>query len=231
MSRMVSCALVALGLCPLAVSTLLARQTSTLTVSAKNSPVYAQPTPVPVQSALLVVTPFWGGVAYKTPTGGRELPNQTLFMSELAVVLSTRQADCATVFALAPPESDRDFLIVAGKTEAYLPRHEWKSTSVGKVFSDPGRQKVRFPVERFSVTIQGAWLKKKSVVKDGLSGSSRLVLDQNNGQWTVDLALKADDVTAEGTLPLKACEIEKRSKDDVAPLLGDARMTSAMRSF
>jgi hypothetical protein len=234
MPRLRLAALVAVpGLCLLLASPLTARQAApTLTLAVKNSSAYGQPTPVAVQTALLVVTPSWAGMGAKTPAGGSEVPGQTLFLSELAVVLSSRAADCTTVFALGPPETDRDFHIVAGKVEAYMPRREWKSTMVGKVLADVAdQQKIHLAVERFSVTVQGAGLKKKAVAKDGVGGSSRLVLDQNDGKWTVDLALKADDVVADGKLPLTACPTENRSKDDQPPLLGENRLLNAARTF
>jgi hypothetical protein len=222
------------GLCLLLVSPLIARQAppATLTLTVKNSPAYAQPTPVPVPTALLVVTPSWAGLGAKTPAGGSEVPGQTLFLSELAVVLSSRPADCSTVFALGAPENDKDFHIVAGKAEAYMPRREWKSTTVGKVLADAtSEQKIRLAVERFSATIQGAGLKKKAIVKDGLGGASRLVLDQNDGKWTADIALKVDDVVAEGKIPLTACPTEPRSKTELPPLLGEGRLMNAARTF
>jgi hypothetical protein len=208
----------------------LARQTATLTLAVKNSTAYASPTETPIPAALLVVTPSWTGTQFKTLSGGSEVPGQTLFVSELAVVLSSRAADCDSVFALGPPESDKDFLIVAGRTEAYLPRREWKSTSVGKVFASADDKTTNhLAVQSFSVSIQGAGL-KKMVAKDGLGGGSRLVLDQADGKWTADIALKADDVTAGGKLPLTACPTQNRSKNQVPPLLGERRMVDAVRS-
>jgi hypothetical protein len=225
--------LVAACLCAISAPALLARQAATLTLSVKNSPVYASPTPAPVQSALFMVTPAWRGTDFKTIAGGREVPGQTLFVGELAVVLSSRPADCDTVFALGPPEADKDFLIVAGKSEAYLPRREWKSTAVGKVFGlTPEETKTRLALEGFSVTIHGGGLKKKVVNKDGLGGSSQqLVLSQADGKWTVNISFKADDVVANGTLPVTACPTVERSKNELPPLLGANRLQDAARSY
>jgi hypothetical protein len=215
----------------LGASALPARQAPTLTLSVKNSPVYASPTPAPVPAALLIVTPAWRGTDFKTIAGGREVPGQTLFVSELAVVLSSRPADCDTVFALGPPEADKDFLIVAGKAEAYLPRREWKSTASGKVFGlTPDTMKDRLAVDAFSATIQGGGL-KKAVGKDGLRGGSTLLLTQADGKWTVNLSLKADDVVATGTLPVTACPTVERSKNELPPLLGANRLLDAARNY
>jgi hypothetical protein len=223
---------VAALLCLIDAPVLLALQAATLTLSVKNSPAYASPTPAPVQSALLIVTPAWRGTDFKTIAGGREVPGQTLFVGELAVVLSSRPADCDSVFALGPPEADKDFLIVAGKAEAYLPRREWKSTAAGKVFGlTPDETKTRLALDGFSVTIQGGGLKKKVVTKDGLGGSSRLALEQADGKWTVNISLKADDVLANGTLPVTACPTVERSKNEVPPLLGANRLLDAARSY
>jgi hypothetical protein len=226
----IACVAIALSLLVVASD---ARQAApALTLSIKNSTAYAQPTPAPLGAALLIVTPSWAGVNAKTLAGGSEVPGQTLFVSELAVVLSSRKADCTSAFALGAPDNDKDFLIVAGRTEAYLPRRDWKSTVVGKVFAPDAadKDKNHLAVDHFSVNIQGGGL-KKIISKDGLGGSNLLVLDQKDGQWTADVAVKTGDVDAAGKVPLTACPVENRSKNELPPLLGENRITSAVRSY
>jgi hypothetical protein len=232
MSSTLTAACVAAALSLLVVTSEARQAAPTLTLSIKNSPAYAQPTPVPLGAALLIVTPSWVGVGAKTLTGGSEVPGQTLFLSELAVVLSSRKADCTSAFALGAPDNDKDFLIVAGRTEAYLPRRDWKSTVVGKVFAPDAadKDKNHLAVDHFSVNVQGGGL-KKMVSKDGLGGSNLLVLDKKDGEWTADVALKADDVVASGKVPLTACSVENRSKNELPPLLGESRIVSAVRSY
>src|SRR4029453_11485668 len=94
----------------------------TLTVSIKGSAAYAQPTPVPLQAALLVVTPAWEDVSAKSPLGGKEAAGQMLFLSDLAVVLSNKALDCTTVFTARQAAADQDLVIVGGKAEAYTGR-------------------------------------------------------------------------------------------------------------
>jgi hypothetical protein len=108
--RVVSMAMVLL----LAGGAVMARQAApagggaALTLSIKGSTAYAKPEPVPLQTALLVVTPVWEDVPLKVSvTGSRQTTAGTLlFGSDLAVVFSNRAADCSTVFAAPAPASD-----------------------------------------------------------------------------------------------------------------------------
>jgi hypothetical protein len=211
------------------------RAASTLTLSIKGSNLYAKPTPVPLQAALLVVTPVWEDVKAVTELGGQEASGQPLFVSELAVVLGNRPMDCTSVFTAGAPSSEQDFLVVAGKGEAYLPAKGWQSTSVGKAFtatSADSTKPIHFPVDRFSVDIQNSAIKKKTASKENVRGNDgRLVLDQNAGEWRVDFAVRMDDAVAEGQMPLTLCPIASRKKSAGMPLVGEKRLLDAARSF
>jgi hypothetical protein len=202
-----------------------------LTLTVKNSAAFGKANPVPLKTALLVVTPAWEDIKAVTEVGGQEASGQPLFLSELAVVLSNRALDCATVFGAPAPTGD-DFMIVAGKAEPYLPAKGWQTTSVGKVFLTTGEgSSADLAIDRFSADVLGAGLKKK-VSKDGLKGNDgRLVLAQKAGSWTADFALKADDVNAEGRIPLTACSVTSRKKSAGAPLLGENRLLNVARQF
>jgi hypothetical protein len=208
---------------------------STLTLSIKGSTAYAKPTPVPIQTALLVVTPVWEDIKAVTEVGGQEASGQPLFLSELAVVFGNRPTDCASVFAATPPSTEQDFLVVAGKAEAYLPAKGWQSTSVGKVLTSAAAdatKATRLALDRFSVDAQSPALKKKMVSKDGVRGNDgHLVLEQNAGGWTVDFAAHVDDVVAEGQVMLTACPIAARKKAAGGPLLGERRLLEIARNF
>lgn len=207
------------------------RQDASLTLMVKGSTTYAKAAPVPLKTALLVVTPAWEDVKAVTEVGGKEASGQPLFLSELAVVLSNRAYDCATIFGAPAPTGD-DFLIAAGKAEAYLPAKGWQTTTVGKVFlAANDASAANLTVDRYSVDAQGGGLKKK-MSKDGVRGNDgKLVLTQTTGNWKADFALKSDDVTAEGQIPLIACPVTSRQKAKGAPLLGENRLLNVARSF
>ena len=82
---------------------------ATLTLSIKGSTTYAKPAPVPLRTALLIVTPVWEDIKAVTEVGGREASGQPLFLSELAVVFGNRAMDCTSVFAATPPTTEPDF--------------------------------------------------------------------------------------------------------------------------
>lgn len=201
----------------------------TLTLTIKGSTPYARPAPAPVHAALLVVTPVWEDTKAVTEVGSKEASGQPLFLSELAVALSGHAIDCTTVFTSAAPTGDQDFLIVAGKAEAYLPAKGWQTTVVGKVFTTESTNS-QLAVDRFSVDVHSAAPRKK-FSKDGVRGADgRLVLVQEAGNWKADFALKSGDVTAEGTLPLTFCPIASRKKPAM-PLLTENRLIAAARAF
>jgi hypothetical protein len=203
---------------------------STITLSVKGSPAFTKPSPAPVAAALLVVTPSWDDVKVVTQVGGQEASGQPLFLTDLAVVLASKPLDCAAAFKAPAPSGD-DFLIVLGKAEAYLPAKGWQTTSIGKTFMADSSSNLHYAVDKFSVDAQQGSLKKK-ISKDGLKGNDgRLVLDSAAGAWNVDFAVKADDVTAEGKLPLTLCSIGSRKKAESTPLLGENRLMNAWRSF
>jgi hypothetical protein len=214
--------------CAVAVSAalLVAQDTGTLTVSVKGSSAYAQPTPVPVKTALLVVTPHWEDINAVTPTGGREASGQPLFLSDLVVAFSNLELDCAAVFK-AKLTAPTDFLIAAGKAEAYIPSNGWQSTAMGKLMTDNAGART-INVDRFSVDAQYMVSKKKMSSKDGLHGADgHLVLTEKDGAWTADFAVKADELTAEGKIPVKSCGIVSRRKEELPPLLGERRLLTA----
>jgi hypothetical protein len=205
-----------------------------LTLSIKGSPVYATAAPVPLQAALLVVTPVWEDIEAVTEVGGQEASGQPLFLSDLTVVLGNRAMDCDSVFGAAPPAEQQDFLIVVGKTEAYLPAKGWQTTSVGAVFMTEGAEATApttLTLDRFSFDVMSAAPKKK-FSKDNVRGNDgRLVLSQQAGTWRADVAFRTGDVTAEGQVPLTACPVVSRKKAAAAPLLGENRLRTAGRNF
>lgn len=221
--------------CPSVFSPVVARQASApaaLTLSIKGSTAYATPAPAQLQTALLIVTPVWEDINMVTQVGSKEASGQPLFVSELAVVLAGRAMDCTTIFSAAPPAGDQEVLVVAGKAEAYLPAKGWQTTSVGKVFTsqDESQKTIQLPIDRFSVDVQGAGLKKK-FSKDNVRGNDgRFVLTQDAGNWKVDFAVKSGDVTAEGQVALTACPITSRKKPN-QPLLSENRLLAVARSF
>ena len=222
-----------LGCVVLAMSAdLAARQAPTLTVSIKGSTAYAQPTPVPAATALLVVTPSWDDIVAKSPVGGREAGNQPLALADLAVVLSNKELDCTSVFGPRTFAVDADFLIVAGKAEAYLPAQGYHTTPIGKVVVDTSGGAATLNVDRFSLDASFTVQKRKSVSKENLRGNDgRLVLQRTGTDWTADFMVKADELSAEGKLPLKWCGLSSRKKAAGAPLLGERRLLTAAERF
>jgi hypothetical protein len=197
----------------------------TLTVSIKGSTTYAQPTPVPLETALLVVTPVWEDIAAKTPVNGREASGQPLFLSDLAIVLSNRSMDCESVFGPRQVSAAPEFIVVAGKVEAYIAQQGWQSTGVGKVLASSSGTYPPIAVDAFSADVQFTAQRRKSVSRDNLRGNNgRLVLLWSDNVWTADFMVRADELTAEGKLPLRACGIAARQKKTTAPLLGERRL-------
>ena len=203
----------------------------TLTVTIKGSAAYAQPTPVPLQTALLVITPVWSDISAKSPTTGREAGGQLLFLSDLAVVLSNKAMDCTTVFSSRQVATDQEFVIVAGHAEAYTGPQGYQNTSIGKVVVDTSSV-VTLPVDRFSVDAQFTVQKRKSSSKDNLRGSNgRLVLQRDNGAWTGDVMVRADELVAEGKMSLTPCAVVERKKAAGAPLLGEKRLMRVVENY
>jgi hypothetical protein len=203
----------------------------TLTVSIKGSAAYAQPTPVPLQTALLVITPAWTDITAKSPVNGREAAGQLLFLSELAVVLSNKAMDCATVFSSRQVATDQEFVIVAGRAEAYLASRGYHDTPIGKMVVDAS-DAVTLPVDRFSASVQFTARNRKSASKDNLRGDNgRLVLQRDNAAWTGDFMARADELVAEGKIPLTLCAIQERQKAAGAPLLGENRLLRVAENF
>lgn len=199
-----------------------------LTLSIKGSATYAQPVTAPLQTALLVVTPAWEDIAAKTPVGGKEASGQIMFLSDLAVVLSNQAMDCTSVFAPRQVTADADFVIIAGRAEAYIAAQGYHTTPIGKVLVDTSGAAASLPIDRFSVDALYTVQKRKSVSKDGLRGNDgRLVLDRTADGWTANVSLHVDELVAEGKIPLKSCGLVTRKKATVAPLLGERRLTSA----
>jgi len=205
---------------------------ATLTVSIKGSTAYAQPTPVPLQAALLVVTPAWEDLSAKSPLGGKEAAGQLLFLSDLAVVLSNKAMDCTTVFTARQAAADQDVVIVMGKAEAYTGPQGYHGTTIGKVIVDTSGGAVSLPLDRFSADAQFTAQKRKSVSKDNLRGNDgRLTLQRSADGWMADVLLKADELSAEGKIPLTACGIASRKKASTAPLLGEKRLLAAAERY
>ena len=220
------------GLAAFVAAALLAAQAPppTLTLSIKGSAAYAQPAPVPVKTALLVITPHWADINAVTPTGGREASGQALFLSDLVVVFSNLDMDCSAVFKgkVADP---KDFIIAAGKAEAYIPVNGWQSTMIGKALSDSASER-SLTLDRLSVDAQLTAQKKKTSSKDGLRGSDgRLVLTQKEATWTADFMVKADELTAEGKLPVTSCGITPRRLEELTPLLQERRLLTAADKY
>lgn len=202
-----------------------------LTITVKGSPVYGQPSPVPIRTALLVVTPNWDGLDAKSLTGGREASGQTLWVTDVVAFLSNRQMDCAEAFK-AKNEAPEDFLIALGRAEAYLPKIGWQNTELGKLFADSGSTGRRIPLDRLSVEAQYTSAKARRSGKDNLRGSdARLVLEQTDGGWMADIMVKVDDLTAEGKLPLTTCGVTLRNIKEMQPLLGQRRLQAAADRF
>ena len=204
----------------------------TLTISVKGSPVYAQPTPVALKTAALVITPSWQGLNATTPTGGREASGQPLWVSDVVVFLSNQEFDCGAVFKATAPKPE-DFLIAAGRAEAYMPSAGWNNTPLGKAFSSMASNETKVPVDRFSLEAQYSAAKAKRMGKDGLRGESHLVLEQGGGSggWIADIAIKADDLVLQGRIPVKSCGITTRNLGDMQPLLGQHRLQSAADKY
>jgi hypothetical protein len=203
----------------------------TLTVTVKGSAAYAQPTPVPLATALLVITPVWSDISAKTPVTGREASGQPLFLSDLAVVLSNKAMNCTTVFSSRQVATDQEFVIVAGLAEAYTGPQGYNNTSIGKGIVDTGNV-VTLPVDRFSADAQFTVQKRKSSSKDNLRGSNgRLVLQRDNGAWTADVMVRADELVAEGKVSLTPCGIVERKKAAGVPLLGEKRLMRVVENY
>jgi hypothetical protein len=203
----------------------------TLTVTIKGSAAYAQPTPVPLQTALLVITPVWSDITAKSPVTGREAGGQLLFLSDLAVVLSNKTMDCTTVFSSRQVATDQEFVIVAGHGEAYTGPQGYNNTTIGKGIVDASNV-VTLPVDRFSADAQFTVQKRKSSSKDNLRGNNgRLVLQRDNGAWTADFMVRADELVAEGKIPLTACPVVERKKAAGAPLLGEKRLMRVVENY
>jgi hypothetical protein len=204
----------------------------TLTLSIKNSTAYAQPTPVALATALLVVTPAWEDFAAKSPVGGKEASGQMLFVSDLVVVLSNKEFDCTNVFGPRQMTTDQDVLIVAGRTEAYLPAQGYHTTPVGKIVVDTTGAAATMPVDRFSLDATYTVKNRKSISKENLRGNdAKLVLQRNADGWTADVLLRQEEMLAEGKVPLKSCGLSTRKKAGGAPLLGEKRLQMAVDRF
>ena len=219
-------------------ASLLARQAATpaaaaLTLSIKGSAPYAKPAPVPLPTALLVVTPVWEDVAAQvTSAGGNTAVGTVLFVSDFAVVLSNTAMDCTTVFATHPTASPQDFLIAAGQVLAYEPAKGWQSTSIGKLFVDIEKTPARNPIDKLSVEAQYTVQKKKVLSKDNVKGNTgHLILEQNAGKWAADFAFQADEISAEGKIPLTLCPVVTRKQAAGAPLLGMHRIHAAVENY
>ena len=208
--------------------------TQTLKLFIKGSTAYANPAQVPVQTALLIVTPKWEGLE------GASFDRTRLFVADLSVVLSDRTFDCTTAFSVRPPGSDSEFLIVAGRIEAFAQSQDWQTTSFGKAFADTTASSVRLALDKFSVDVQHLALKKKLFSKDNVQArDGQLVLERDEHGWTAALAIRADQVVAEGRIPLTLCPVvvrqtavlkakeEDRKKAPDAPLLGLGRVMDA----
>jgi hypothetical protein len=205
-----------------------------LTLSIKGSTVYAKPEPVPLQTALLVVTPVWEDVPLKVSvTGSRQTAAGTpLFGSDLVVVFSNRAADCGTVFQAPTPSSDRDFMIAAGQAIVYEAAKGWPTTPIGKTFADPEKTPARSVIDKFSVEAQYMAQKKQALSKDNLRGNDgKLILEQTGGHWTADFSLHSGDVSAEGRIPVTLCPIGSRKQAAGAPLLGLKRLNTLAENY
>jgi hypothetical protein len=218
----------------LAGAALVARQAApaggtALTLSIKGSTVYAKPEPVPLQTALLVVTAVWEDITLKVSVNGsRQTAADTpLFGSDMVVVFSNRAADCSTVFQAPASSSDRDFMIAAGQVVLYEPAKGWPSTPIGKIFADPEKTPARSVIDKFSVEAQYTAQKKQSLSKDGVRGNDgKLILEKTGGHWTADFALHVGDLSAEGSVPVTLCPIGARKRAAGAPLLGLKRLNA-----
>ena len=218
---------------PLAAGQAGAPDAPTLTLSIKGSPVYGTAAPVPLQTALLVVTPVWEDIQALTEVGGQEASGQPLFLSDLAIVLGNRAMDCDSVFQAKPPADQRDFLVVVGKAEAYLPAKGWQTTSVGSVFMTEAEAvaPTTLTLDRFSYDVTSA-VPKKRFSRDNVRGNDgQLELSQQGGSWRARVAFRTGDVVAEGQVPLTACPIASRQKAAGMPLLGENRLRTAGRNF
>jgi hypothetical protein len=205
---------------------------ASLTLSIKGSSAYAQPTPVPLQTALLVITPGWSDITGKSPVGGREAAGQILFLSDLAVVLSNKAMDCTNVFSSRQVSTDQEFVIIAGRAEAYTGNQGYHNTPIGKVVVDTSGAPASLAVDRFSVDAQYTGQKRRSSSRDNLSGNNgRLNLQRTDGTWTADVMVRVDDLVAEGKLPLTACSLSERKKAGGAPLLGEKRLLAAAERY
>jgi hypothetical protein len=204
-----------------------------MTVTVKGSAAYAQPTAVPLQTALLVVTPAWTDIVAKSQVGGREAAGQLLFLSEVAVVLSNRALECATVFAPRRTETPAEFVIVAGRADAYLPAQGYHTTAVGKVIVDTTGSDGSLPLDRFSADATFTTQKPKTSSKENLRGNNgRLVLQRTGGAWSVDVMVRADELTAEGKGPLTMCPVSERQKASAGdPLMAERRLLLAAERF
>ena len=204
-----------------------------LTLSIKGSSLYAKPASVPIQTALLIVTPAWEDVEAKTEVGGQEASGQLLLLSDLALVLGNRPMDCASIFTAPAPAANPDFIVVVGKAEAYLPAKGWQTTSIGRIFmAESGETtSAKLALDRFSMDVQ-SFSPKKKFSKDGIRASDgRLVLEQQAGAWRADLAYHSGDVVVEGQVPVSACPVTSRKKASGQPLLGERRLLDAARNF
>ena len=116
-----------------------------------------------------------------------------------------------------------------------MPSKGWQIAPLGKLFTeaaaDPAKS-AKVPVDRFSVDVQNPALKKKLFSKDEVRGKDgQLVLEQAGGNWRADFAVRADELVAEGQIPVTACAVAARKKAAGAPLLGEKRLLQAARSF
>jgi hypothetical protein len=155
-----------------------------------------------------------------------------LFVSDLVVVLSNKEFDCTTVFGPRPMTTDQDFLIVAGRAEAYLPAQGYHLTSIGKVIVDTTGAAATMPIDRFSLDATYTAQKRKSISKENLRGNdAKLVLQRGADGWSAEVLLRQDELMAEGKIPLKSCGLSTRKKAGGAPLLGEKRLTAAAERF
>jgi hypothetical protein len=188
---------------------------------------------VPLQTALLVITPAWSDITAKSPLGGREAAGQLLLLSDLAVVLSNKAMDCTSVFTAARQvATDQEFVIVAGRAEAYTGPQGYHNTTIGKVVVDTSGAAVKLPVDRFSVDAQYTAQKRRSTSRDNVRGNDgRLILQRDSGVWTGDIMVRADELLAEGKITLTPCSITERKKAAGAPLLGEKRLLRVAESY
>ena len=201
----------------------------------RGSSAYGTPAPASPRTALLAVTPRWDGLA------GQTRACQKIAVGEVAVVISSREIDCESVFRMAPTAPDSAFHVVAGRILAFPESGDWTSTTVGKALSNT-EPATGVSVEAFSIDVYAAT--KKVVSKEKVSGPVGLLrLTRESGQWMADLAFKDSKASLQGKVPLVACPVtdrktavlmakkEDRAKAPDSPLLGLGRVLDAAFNY